>query len=81
MLLVTAELPMLALILVLGGDADAHRLQPLGQVHLVGRNDHPAAGDFAADQLGFELSRLATNSISGVIRPARASICVMGGYL
>ena len=37
-----------------GGDADAHRLEPLLQVHLVGRNDHPAAGHFAANQLGLE---------------------------
>ena len=40
--------------LALGGDADAHRLQPAAQVDLVGRDDHPAAGDFVADQLRLE---------------------------
>ncbi len=56
-LLVTAELPMLALILRAGGDADAHRLEPLLEVDLVGRDDHPAAGDFGADQLRLEALR------------------------
>ena len=37
--------------LALGGDADGHRLQPAGEVDLVGRNDHPPGGDFVADQL------------------------------
>ena len=54
MSLVTAELPMLALILRAGGDADAHRLQPLLEMDLVGGNDHPAAGDFVANQLRLE---------------------------
>ena len=57
-LLVTAELPMLALILHLRGDADAHRLQPFGQMDLVGRDDHAAAGDLVADQLGVEVFAL-----------------------
>ena len=34
-----------------GGDADPHRLEPLFEMHLVGRNDHPPAGDLVADQL------------------------------
>ncbi len=55
MLLVTAELPMLALIFVVGRHADAHRFQPLLQVHLVGRNHHPPAGHLVADQLRLEL--------------------------
>src|SRR5206468_2597094 len=37
------------------GDADRHRLQPLGQVDLVGRDDHAPAGDLGADQLGVEI--------------------------
>ena len=72
-LLVTAELPMLALILHLAAMPIAHRLQPAGQMHFVRRNDHPSRGDFVANQLRREPSRLATNSISGVIWPARAA--------
>src|SRR6516162_3247742 len=53
-LLVTAELPMLALILHRPA-ADAHRLQPPLQVDLVGRDDHPAAGHLGADQLRVQL--------------------------
>ena len=34
-----------------GGDADCHRLEPLGEVHRVGGNHHPAPGDLAPDQL------------------------------
>ena len=65
MSLVTAELPMLALILQRGGDADRHRLEPAGGVDVVGRNDHPAGGDFVANRFGRRAtSRLATNSIS-----------------
>ena len=37
-----------------GGDADAHRLQPLLEMLVIGRDDHPAAGDFRADQFRFE---------------------------
>ena len=55
-----------------GGDADAHRLQPLSQVHLVGRDDHPAAGHFARISSAPRSSRRATNSISGVTTPRRA---------
>ena len=36
-------------------DADAHRLQAQLQMHRVGRDDHPAARDFRADQLGIEV--------------------------
>ena len=57
-LLVTAELPMLALILHVRGDADAHRLEPLGEVDLVGGDDHAAAGHLVADQFGVEVLAL-----------------------
>ena len=50
---VTAELPMLALILQRRCDADRHRLE-LGMID-VGRDDHAAAGDFVADELGRQL--------------------------
>ncbi len=46
---VVEELPMFALILHSGGDADAHRLQ-IGVMD-VGRDDHPAARNFVADGL------------------------------
>ena len=41
-----------------GGDADAHRLEPAGEVDRVGRNDHPAGGDFVADERRLELLAL-----------------------
>ena len=53
---VTAELPMLELILHLRGHADAHRLE--FRVVDVGGNDHPAAGDFIANQFGSKLLAL-----------------------
>ena len=37
-----------------GGDADAHRLQPARQVHLVRRNDHSPGGHFASNGLGIQ---------------------------
>ena len=33
------------------GDADSHRLQTAGQMHLVGRNHHSPSGDLIANQL------------------------------
>ena len=51
---VTAELPMLALILHLAFDADGHRLQPLLEVLAIGGDHHAAPGDLGADQLGVE---------------------------
>ncbi len=48
MLEVTAELPMLELILQSDADADAHRLQ-LRMVD-VGGNNHPPAGDLVTHQ-------------------------------
>jgi hypothetical protein len=33
------------------GDADRHRLEPLGEVHRVGGDHHPAPGHLASDQL------------------------------
>ena len=81
-LLVTAELPMLAFTLQLGGDADAHRLEPARQVDRVRRNHHPAGGHFAANQLGLELLALGDEIISGVVLPARAcSSCVIGSTI
>jgi hypothetical protein len=57
------------------GHANSHRLQVA--VMNVGRNDR-ASRATAAHQLGFELSRLATNSISSVMTPSRAKcICDM----
>ena len=47
---VVEELPILALILQLRSDADRHRLEV--RVVDVGRDDHPAARDFIADQRG-----------------------------
>ena len=44
--------------LAAGRDADAHRLEAAWQVDLVGRDDHPAARDLGADQLGLELLAL-----------------------
>src|SRR5262249_4609505 len=41
--------------LAFGRDADGHRLQLLGQVDLVGGDDHAAAGDLAADHFGVEV--------------------------
>ena len=55
---VTAELPMLALILHLRGDADAHRLELFRQMDRVGRNDHAAAGHLVADQLRVQVLAL-----------------------
>ena len=56
----------------LGGDADAHRLEPLGKVHRVGGDDQSAGGHFARISSASSSSRLATNSISRVVWPARA---------
>ena len=56
----------------LRGDANAHRLQPGGKVNFVGGDDHPPGSDFLTDRVGLEFSRWATNSISGVMVPARA---------
>ena len=50
---VTAELPMLALILHRRRHADRHRLK-LGMVD-VGGDDHASAGDFVADEFGRQL--------------------------
>ena len=52
---VTAELPMLALILHLALNADRHRLEPELEVHDVGRDDHPAARNLVPDLLGFPI--------------------------
>ena len=41
-----------------GGDADGHRLQLFLEVDRVGRDDHPAAGHFGADQLGIQILEL-----------------------
>jgi hypothetical protein len=41
-----------------GGDADAHRLEPFLQVHCICGYDQPAAGDFAANQLGRKIFAL-----------------------
>ena len=54
MSLVTAELPMLALIFVRAAMPMHIGSQPLLQVDLVGRNDHPPAGHLAADQFRVE---------------------------
>ena len=63
-----------------GGDADAHRLQPLRRwTVLAGMTIRPRA---TSPRINFRLELLApaTNSISGVIVPARAlSICVATG--
>ena len=64
--------------LALGGDADAHRLQPAGRCTLLaGITIRPAATSSRISS-GERSSRWATNSISGVIWPARAaSSCVV----
>jgi hypothetical protein len=38
-----------------GGNSDRHRLEPLGQMDFIGRNDHSAGGDLGTDQLGLEI--------------------------
>ena len=52
---VTAELPMLALILHLALMPIAHRLEAELEVDDVGGDDHPAARHLVADQLGFQI--------------------------
>jgi hypothetical protein len=42
----------------LGGDADGHRLEPLGEVDLIGGDHHAAGGHFVANQLGGEVLAL-----------------------
>ena len=54
-LLVTAELPMLALILHALATPMAIGSRLLGQVDRVGGDDHPAAGHLVADQLDGEV--------------------------
>ena len=56
--------------LAAGRDADRHRLE-LGMVD-IRRDDEAAGGDLGADQPASSSSRLATNSISSVMRPSRA---------
>ena len=56
MLELVAELPMFALILQLGGDADGHRLEI--PVMDVGGNDAAPARNLAADQLRLQLLAL-----------------------
>ena len=55
---VTAELPMLALILHLDATPMAIGSRLLLQVDRVGRDDHAAAGDLGADQLRVEVFAL-----------------------
>ena len=52
---VTAELPMLALILHFALMPIPIGWRPSFKMHRVGRDDHPAAGDLGADQLGVEV--------------------------
>ena len=66
---------MFALILHPRLHADRHRLER--RVVDVGGDDHPAAGDLVADELGVELLALGDGSISAVTTPWRAKcICV-----
>ena len=58
MLLVTAELPMLALILVFAATPMPIGSSRFCQMHFVGGNDHPPASDFAANQLRLQLFAL-----------------------
>jgi hypothetical protein len=84
--LVTAELPILALILRERGDADRHRLELLREVHRVGGDHHPPAGDLRADQflgeilalgdelhLGGDLTALGTFELASLGRLPRGS--------
>ena len=57
-LLMTAELPMLALILHLEATPMAIGSRRLVEVDRVGGDDHAAAGDLVADQLGVEVLAL-----------------------
>ncbi len=38
------------------GSTDGHRIQPITQMHTVGRNDHPAGGHFVTDLFGSQVS-------------------------
>ena len=44
--------------LAAGRDADAHRLQPAGQMHLIGRNHHSPGGHFAANEFRLKILAL-----------------------